>query len=100
MTSAQFSPLELFAIALAVTLGVGLLAVWRENTWHSRLETLRSEFGRELRRRDEEIQRLNSRLDTYLELLGQEHDRRAAAVEIHGDATIGGDAVGRDKANR
>ena len=93
MSGVEFSPFELFALALAVTLGVGLLAVWRENTWHGRMETMRAEFGRELRKRDDEIQRLNMRIDALIEFSSR------AGVDFHaaGDMNIGGDAVGGSK---
>lgn len=92
MEGVTFTTLELFLVSLAVTIGVGLLAVWRENTWHSRMEAMRSEFGRELRKRDDEIQRLNMRIDALVEFSNR------AGVDFHaaGDVNVGRDVTGRD----
>lgn len=98
-------------IVLGAVLGSGILAIWRENTWHRRVESLRAEFGRELRKRDDEILRLNTRLDTFLDVDATERrheiDRarlreREQAVSVTNvlagaGLTTGGDIAGRDK---
>ena len=98
MSGVEFTPFELFAIALAVTLGIGLLAVWRENTWHARMEILRSDFGRELKKRDDEIIRLSARLDARDDDVIRLMERVGLTINAGGDATIGGGVAGRDGA--
>lgn len=53
---------------------------------------MRSEFGRELRKRDDEIQRLNMRIDALVEFANR------AGVDFHaaGDVNVGGGVTGRD----
>jgi len=107
MTGAiTFSPFELFVIGLGLAVGVGLIFVWREDTWHRRVETLRAEFGRELRKRDDEILRLSARMDAIMDIDEAERrhsiDRarereRTAVYNVSGDLNNGGDIVGGEK---
>lgn len=102
------SVLQVIVFGLSAAIGTGLVFVWREDTWHRRVETLRAEFGRELRQRDDEIRRLNVRLDTLLELdeierrhmidrsRRLERERGGPTFNVGGDATIGGNVSGRD----
>lgn len=105
------TPQAAFMIVLGAVLGAGALYIWRENTWHRRVETLRAEFGRELRKRDDEILRLNTRLDTFMDVDATERryeiDRarlreREQGISVTnvltgGGLTTGGDIVGKDK---